>query len=372
VNPLVTFVVPCFKLAHLLPECIQSILAQTYKQFEVLIMDDCSPDDTPAVAQSFSDPRVRHIRNDPNLGHLRNYNKGIEMAVGKYVWLISADDCLRSISVLSRYVQMMEHSPRIGYVFCPAMGLVNGQESGVRDYSVHGHRDHIFNGRQFLCKLIRANTIVAASGLVRRDCYDKLGTFPLDMPWAGDWYLWCLFALYYDVGYQSEPMVYYREHDLSMTRQLMIQSVRSCVVEDMSMPWMIKGKADTLGFRKVSKACLYAAAEEYARSIASQRYKGATTSFTLTEFDDVVDSQRITSKEKARLRARVYTSIADRYYWRNEPKLATWFYDKALAHSFWSPQLHAKHLSLALGPLGQRLRCAWPAARRFVLSYHRA
>src|ERR1700720_3711793 len=87
-KPRVTFVVPCYKLAHLLPECVNSILSQSYQDFEVLIMDDCSPDDTPEVARSFNDPRVQHIRNEPNLGHLRNYNKGISLARGEYIWLI--------------------------------------------------------------------------------------------------------------------------------------------------------------------------------------------------------------------------------------------------------------------------------------------
>ena len=93
-NPTVSFVVPCYNLGHLLKECVDSILSQTYRNFEVLIMDDCSPDQTPEVARSFDDPRVRHIRNEPNLGHLSNYNKGIRMTRGKYVWLISADDRL--------------------------------------------------------------------------------------------------------------------------------------------------------------------------------------------------------------------------------------------------------------------------------------
>jgi glycosyltransferase involved in cell wall biosynthesis len=73
-TPIVSFVVPCYKLAHLLRECVESILSQTYGDFEVLIMDDCSPDNTPEVAQSFQHPRVKYVRNDPNLGHLRNYN----------------------------------------------------------------------------------------------------------------------------------------------------------------------------------------------------------------------------------------------------------------------------------------------------------
>src|SRR2546425_3448751 len=112
-NPMVSFVVPCYNLAHLLPECINSILCQTYGDFEVLIMDDCSPDKTAEVAQSFRDHRVKHIRNEPNVGHLRNYNNGIALSQGKYVWLISADDCLRRPYILQRYVDLLNRNPRV-------------------------------------------------------------------------------------------------------------------------------------------------------------------------------------------------------------------------------------------------------------------
>ena len=78
--PKVSFIVPCYKLAHLLPECVGSILAQTHEDFEILIMDDSSPDNTSEVARSFGDTRVVHMRNKVNLGHLRNYNEGIELS----------------------------------------------------------------------------------------------------------------------------------------------------------------------------------------------------------------------------------------------------------------------------------------------------
>jgi len=112
-TPIVSFVVPCYKLANLLRECVESILSQTYGDFEMLIMDDCSPDNTPEVAQSFQDPRVKYVRNEPNLGHLRNYNKGIRLTRGKYVWLISPDDYLRPPYILQRYVELLDRHPRV-------------------------------------------------------------------------------------------------------------------------------------------------------------------------------------------------------------------------------------------------------------------
>ena len=131
-DPIVSFVVPCYKLAHLLPECISSILAQTYQDFEILIMDNCSPDNTPEVARSLDDPRVKHIRNEVNLGHLRNFNKGIATSRGKYLWLISADDALRSGQVLQRFVDRMEANPRARVCVLSSGKLAGWRRSGPR------------------------------------------------------------------------------------------------------------------------------------------------------------------------------------------------------------------------------------------------
>src|SRR5215469_15348880 len=135
-TPKVSFVVPCYKLGHLLAECIHSILSQSYQDFEVLVMDDCSPDNTPEVAKSFGDQRIKHIRNEPNLGHLRNYNKGIGLAKGEYVWLISADDCLRTKDAVEKYVRIMEQNRSVAYAFCPAMGLnAAGEPTGIVEWT---------------------------------------------------------------------------------------------------------------------------------------------------------------------------------------------------------------------------------------------
>ena len=197
-NPMVSFVVPCYKLAHLLPECVNSILAQTYRQFEVLIMDNCSPDSTPEVAQSFQDPRVKHIRNDVNIGHVRNFNKGISLSRGKYVWVLSADDFLKSPHVLEQFVGVMERNAHVGFVFCRAIEWLDAKEAGTRHC---GNVDRIWEGRDLLRKLVKSNFIAQSSGMVRKACYEMVGVFAPDMPFAWVWYLWCLLALHYDVAY---------------------------------------------------------------------------------------------------------------------------------------------------------------------------
>src|SRR4029077_1650216 len=180
-DPKVSFVVPCYNLAGYLQECVKSILSQTFPDFEVLIMDDSSHDQTPEVANSFSDSRIKYYRNESNLGHLRNYNRGIGLASGQYIWLISADDSLRCSYVLEHFVGAMERTPNAGYVFCPVMD-VDDHGSKLGTYSFHGAVDRTFHGREFLKRLLYGNLVPSASGMVRKDCYDRLGAFPLDMP----------------------------------------------------------------------------------------------------------------------------------------------------------------------------------------------
>ena len=370
-SPTVSFVVPCYKLGHLLKECITSILTQTYGDLEVLIMDDCSPDDTPKVGKSFFDPRVKYIRNESNLGPLRNYNKGIELSLGKYIWLISADDRLRRPYVLERYVKLMETHARVGYVFCPAVNLVNGQEGALLDYGSRGPGDRIYNGHHFFAELIiQGNTVVAPCGMARRECYEKVSLFPLDLPWGGDWYLWAVFALHYDVAYLSEPMVNYRRHELSMTDTLVTHNVRNCAESDVEVPRRILAKVEEAGFPALAKNCLQAIAAQYANSIASRKYKSSTSwnhySISLDEFEESLHRVARNSEEESYIRSRTYAVVADRHYGRGDFVRALEFYRRAVNEE---PRLLAvwvKYVLLRLGNVGIRCRASLVALRHVL------
>lgn len=357
-HPTVSFVVPCYRLAHLLPECITSILSQSYGDFEILIMDDCSPDSTAEVARSFQDSRIKYIRNDTNLGHLRNYNKGIGLARGKYVWLISADDYLFKNYVLKKYVDLLEQHPNVGYTFCPAVSSGSGSDNKFKNWvsygqSVYGKNDRLFKGHAFLKKLVRGNTIVAASGFVRRECYERICLFPLDMPWAGDWYLWCIFALHFDVGYFAEPMVCYREHELSMTNKLREEEkVEACEEEEAVIRWAIKRNADALGFHNISKHCLKAIAEIYASRLVSEGYGMSGPSLSIEQFENSLLENTKSEKERNWVWARVFAGIANGYYWQGQRFFAEKFYSDALKMDPLMMSVYAKRFLLSNGSTG--------------------
>ncbi|WP_340122719.1 glycosyltransferase family 2 protein [Methylobacter svalbardensis] len=357
-SPIVSFVVPCYKLAHLLPECITSILSQSFSDFEILIMDDCSPDNTSEVAQSFRDPRVKYIRNDSNLRHLRNYNKGIGLTRGKYVWLISADDYLRKPYILEKYVGLLDKHPNVGYVFCPGLGVRDEVETRILGrYSERGDSDRIIPGHVLLKKLLRGNFVLCPSGLVRRECYDRVSFFPLTMPWAGDWYLWCLFALYYDVGYFAEPMLCYREHhDLSMTTKLARDSLEGCAAEEVSIPWIIRKKALDDGYVSVAKECLNAVSKTYARILTSERYRESRFFMNFEALEESLRQYTSSETEQNWVRARVYESVGNEFYWQGNLASAKQFYQTAIKKDPRMASVHLKLLLLALGKPGDFLR----------------
>ncbi len=364
-NPTVSFVVPCYKLAHLLPECLNSILGQTYSDFEVLIMDDCSPDNTEEVARSFQDPRVKHIRNDPNLGALQNYNKGISLCRGRYVWLISADDYLQRPFVLERYVALMDAHPRIGYTFCPAVGVINGKETGRLDYSAYGERDRVIRGRVFLQTLLGYNLILAPTVMARRECYEKISLFPInpvwadvpiDLIWGGDWYLWCIFALHGDIGYFAEPMVCYREHDLSSTSIVTKENMENCFYAEVAVLWKIKEKADEAGFRDVSKTCLLAVVYVYACHLMTKQFRSGVSTVTMTQFEESLCRNTTSERERNWVRGRVLAEMGAKHHERGNVASTREYYGRATDVDSWLIKVQVKKLLLSLGKPGDYLR----------------
>ena len=363
-DPLVSFVVPCYKLAHLLPECISSILAQTYQNFEILIMDNCSPDNTPEVARSFDDPRVKHVRNEANLGHLRNFNKGIGMSRGKYVWLISADDALRSGLVLQRFVDRIEGNPRVGYVFCRAVNLRGGKEAGIVEWADCGGKDRVWRGAAFLRRLIWSNCIVMSSCMVRKGCYDQLGLFPLDMPYACDWNLWCNFAMHYDVAYFAEPMVRFREHEDSLTTSFNRKDPRICIMDEVTVVCRLRRQAQLAGLGSLRKVCNASIASRLAPALAPRAAEDEASGLTAADFEATLRDHVQDKKDAEEIRALAYIALGDIQYKSGEYAKAARSYWIGLKLRPWRWKSWMKYLLLRMGSIGIRLRELITAAAR--------
>ena len=116
-NPIVSVIITTYNRADLLPRAVNSVLAQTFTDFELIIVDDCSPDDTQEVIESFADPRIRSVRHDINSGITVSRNTGIQLARGEYVAFLDDDDEWLK-SKLTRQTQVLDASePSVGLVY---------------------------------------------------------------------------------------------------------------------------------------------------------------------------------------------------------------------------------------------------------------
>src|SRR3972149_11690952 len=112
--PRVSIVVPPYNYGRFLPDCLGSILAQTYRDFEVMVVDDGSTDNTEEVVAGFL-PRVRYFRQE-NQGVGAAMNQGIELAMGEYIRFVDADDMVLE-SGLEPQVALLDSHPRVGLVY---------------------------------------------------------------------------------------------------------------------------------------------------------------------------------------------------------------------------------------------------------------
>jgi hypothetical protein len=176
------------------------------------------------------------------------------------------------------------------------------------------------------------------------------------MPWAGDWYLWSVFALHYDVAYFAEPMVCYREHELSMTNQLTRTEAAACCDEEISIPWDIKKRADEAQFVRVSRDCLRAVSELYAKCAATNRFGLGSPVMSLKRFEESLCHNCKNEGERNWVRARVFAEMGNELYWQGDVAAARQFYGAALRLRPLMPRVIAKRLLLSLGRPGSYFR----------------
>ena len=225
-TPTVSVVVPNYNHARFLPKRIESILRQTFQDFELILLDDASTDESRTILRSYaSDPRVTIDFNEINSGStFKQWNKGVGMARGEYVWIAESDDYADE-GLLECLVSVLESEPTAAFAYCKSWRV-------GPDDSKHGFQDWYLDlvdsgrwkagfcadgGQQFLnyfaCACVVAN---ASAAVFRKAVYERVGGADESLRLCGDWKVWTAMALIGKVAYVSEPLSYYRFHDASV------------------------------------------------------------------------------------------------------------------------------------------------------------
>lgn len=220
--PKVTVCLPTYNRARHLANCLLGILAQTLRDFEVIVSDNCSTDVTRDVVQSFSDPRIRYVRNDSNIGVFRNMNQCLELARGDHVCILHDDD-VYAPRFLERESVMLDRYPNAGFVHCAAYEI---DVHSVRRRLVQAHqKDSLFNGKQEFLRYLGGHNVCCSTVMVRRDLYRKTGGFDPSYI-CSDFLMWLQLALCADVAYVAEPLAAMRVHGEALSSS--VEPARWC------------------------------------------------------------------------------------------------------------------------------------------------
>jgi len=213
--PRVSVVITSYNRAQFLPECLESVLSQTFRDFEVLVIDDGSTDNTPDLMRSYGPP-VRYIR-QMNQGVVAAYNKGIELASGEYVAFLDSDDAFMPYA-LQMGVEIFDKHPEVGLSHGQAYLVDNeGNMIGLKiPYRSKG--SFVRSGKEEIKSLIMGNYITGSTTMVRRRCFGVVGLFDNTFCYGSeDFEMWIRLTKKHDVAYIDKPLAKYRVHAQSIS-----------------------------------------------------------------------------------------------------------------------------------------------------------
>jgi glycosyltransferase involved in cell wall biosynthesis len=202
--PLVSVLTTVYNREAYLAECIESILASTYSNFELIIVDDRSKDNSVRIANDYAarDSRIRVFVNESNLGDYPNRNKAASLAQGKYLKYVDADDYIYPWG-LDLLVTMMEQFPEAGW------GLCSLDQASDRPFPFVLDPASIYEYNYLGAGLFHKAPL---SSIIRRDVFDEAGGFALSRM-TGDFEFWHRLGLVYKLLLMPHGIVWSREHD---------------------------------------------------------------------------------------------------------------------------------------------------------------
>ena len=218
-NPLVSICVPTLNRASFLCECIQSILKQSYSNFQIIISDNASTDNTEEIVSSFSDDRISYFKNDKTIDLASNINRAIEHAKGEYITVFHDDDIMYPDNIKEK-VEVLNNNSSVGMAHSDIKRINENSKVIGKHWAKAHNTDFHIKGKDFFELLLTDNNPVCApSVMFRRRLLDKTGPFNQTLNYSCDWNLWMKIACNADIAYVNKPLIYYRCHEDMVTNK---------------------------------------------------------------------------------------------------------------------------------------------------------
>lgn len=254
---MVSVIIPNYNHACFLEQRINSVLNQTYNSFEVIILDDCSTDNSCEIFKKYSShPKIKSIIfNEQNSGStFKQWDKGIELATGEWIWIAESDDYCEPC-LLETLINNANSSEDTVLSYCQSV-QVDENNKFIR--SMYFHTDpictlhwrgdyHNIGNDEIFNYLIYRNTIPNASAVIfKREAYKSVSKSFTLMKLSGDWYLWVMLLLLGNISFVAKPLNYFRTHPATTRSGDTVQKTRFRLREEFTITsFLIKNSIGT-------------------------------------------------------------------------------------------------------------------------------
>lgn len=261
-TPTVSVVVPVYNGAAFIVECLESVIHQTYRDFELIVIDDGSTDETANIVRAFNDSRIRFIQNSTNLGLIATLNKAFELSRGKYIARLDADDIAlpERFAIQVQHMELNQNLAMLGTAYFP---LKQGIASAVTLATGKGkiQANMLFNS----C-FAHPSVIIRKAALTGRE-----SAFNPAYPHAEDYELWSWLMRNHEVENIAEPLIYYRIHENQISKRKQdeqratAQKIRTELLQWLDVPF---SENDFLFHQQLAENTIDWTANTYERAIA--------------------------------------------------------------------------------------------------------
>ena len=207
----VSICIPTYNTGKYLSFAVESALSQSFKDIEVIVCDNASTDDTQDLLSKYRDERLKVFRNDSNIGMIRNFNRCVELASGKYIKFLEADDILETDCVV-KMVNIAEQYPNVGIISC-GRKLIDSAGNVIGEHKKE--KTEVVKGSVIVSRIRRMGNEMATPTdvMVLRSLLSRTGLFDVGFGnYLNEWDLWMRCAEISDVGFIAGSLTRVRRH----------------------------------------------------------------------------------------------------------------------------------------------------------------
>jgi len=224
-KPLVSIILPTYNREDYLCRSIASVLNQTFDNFELVIVDDASTDNSAATIATFNDQRIVYLKHEQNRGGSAARNTGIKAARGELIAFQDSDDEWLPEKLAKQMAALADAPAAVGVVYTGFMRF-----SGDKKEYIPGPTVQVKDGDIHL-ELLKQNFVTTQAVLVKKECFQMAGMFDETFPRFQDWELFLRISKYFEFRYVPEPLVhsYFTEGSISSKPAALIVAVEQII-----------------------------------------------------------------------------------------------------------------------------------------------